>query len=227
MATIAFENETYQGADVSDAEKSLLLNQLYLNIVGESAVLLRLLRDNENRILAALSVAKDKLKVGFSGMYAGDGELGVRLIRPCDILRSTSATETPVNDWEVTFTAGANGWVGYGSSNGTAINIDRRIGTILLLGLELTSGASPVVEDWYPQLGGTTYPIQVVRHMWMADNQNLARIARIRPLMMYQGQTAYIQVRTRAAGVNQLVPLGLTFARGDYLRLLAPTTVLV
>lgn len=228
QTSVRFENESYPARPLSQPEQDLLLNQLYFNIVGESAVLQRLFRDNEQRVLAAAAVAKEKLNgLAFTGMYAGNGEMGMRMIRSCDILRTTGATETPNLDWEFTFSSGNDYWIGFGADNTTAINIDRRIGAIAVLGVALSSGASPVVEDIYPQLGSTTYPIQVVRHMWMADNINQVRIARIRPWLLYQGQTTLVQVRTRAAGVNQLVALGVTFGRGDYLGLLAPTTVQV
>ena len=225
MSTIYFENETYPGEALDANEQALLLNNLYANIAGESSLMLRLFRDNEAKILAAAQIAKDKLKVRFGGQLAGDGEFGLRLIRSLDILRTTGATETPNLDWEFTFASGSDYWIGFGTDNLTAANVDRRIGCIIVLGIAFTQGGSPVVEDVYPQIGGNVYPIQVIRHAWVADNPNGVRLARIRPWLLPQGQTALIQVRTRGAGANQLVLVGVTFARGDFMRLLAPTTV--
>lgn len=221
---VVFENEEYNGEELTEQEKTLLLNQLYGVLAAESSVLAALFKENEEKIIGAAEVAKDKFASPFKGLSASDTEFGLQLIRPNHVLRTTGATETNANDWSFTFTADADYWIGRDTNNTTAINIDRRL-LVMPLGVAFTQGATPIVEELLLQVGPTTYPVIVLRNSWLADNPNGVRFTRIRPMIWIPKQTVLGQVYSILAGINELVLVGLSFAMGDLLRAQAPTTV--
>lgn len=221
---------SYQGgrdlaSALSDEDRFILERDVFGTLGGEQGYLRKLFERNRVEVQAALAVAKFKIQATFRGISAGTSELGVRLIRAGDIMRTTGGTETPNNNWEFAFgTAGNNNFIGFGTSNGTAINIDKRI-LILVLGAMFTQGGSPVAEDFSWQIGGTTFPMEVIRHAWVSDNENRVRVAALRPKILSPKQTVYTQVRTSLVATNELVLVGLTFGLGSYLNLLAPSAV--
>lgn len=220
---VAFENESWYGEELDANEQAILLNQLYNVIGADQSALTALFRDNEAKILAAAAVAKLQNQANFTGMSASDRELGFQLTRPFHVLRTTGATETPVNDWSLAFTAAAsNSWIGYSTSNNTAINIDKRL-VILPLAVTFTSGLQPTVEELYFQLNATTYPVNVIRWAWLADNPNRVRYARIRPMIWPGKATVLVKYWARAAQTLEMVLVGLTFGTGDILRLTSST----
>lgn len=221
---------SYQGgrdnaAALSGEDRFLLERDVHGVIAAEAGYIRRLFERNRVEIEGALAVAKYKLQAPFRGISAGTSEIGVRVLRAADIMRTTGATETPNNDWTFAFaTAGNNNWIGFGTSNGTAINIDKRL-LVLVLAAMFTQGGAPIVEDMQWQIGGTTFPMEVVRHSWVADNDNRVRIAALRPKILGPKQTALVTTRTSFVGSNELVLLGLAFGLGNYLNLIAPASV--
>ena len=225
MPKVIFENEEFNGTALEAGEEALLQKQLYGFIASHSSFLEDLFRDNYANIVAGLQVAKTELGAApFRGMYAGDSELSMQLIRPGYVLRSTATTETPQNDWTFTFTSASDYWIGFSTNNTTAINIDKRA-CIIPLAVQWTQGGLPTVEEIYVQLGGTTYPVNVVRQGWGSDNINRVRTARIRPQIWRPKSRPLVQVNSISAASQELVLVGIAFVMGDLARTLAPSTV--
>ena len=220
---VAFENESWAGDELDVKEKTILLNQLYNVIGADSGALQSIFRDNEAKILSAAAVAKLQNNANFTGMSASDRELGFQMIRPFHVLRSTAGTETPTNTWARTFTVDGDYWIGQGTDNTTAINIDKRL-VVLPLAIAFTGGLQPTVEELLFQLNSTTYPVSVVRWAWQADNVNRIRYARIRPMIWPGKATVLGRNWSIAAQANvEMVLVGLTFGTGDILRLQSST----
>ena len=225
MPTVIFENEEFNGTALTVSEEALLQKQLYQFIASHNSFLEDLFKDNYANIVAGLQVAKTELgSAPFRGMYAGDSELSMQLIRPAYVLRTTGATETAANDWTFTFTTGNDYWIGFGTDNTTAINVDKRA-CVIPLAVTWTQGGLPTVEEIYVQLGGTSYPVNVIRHGWYADNPNQVRYARIRPQIWRPKSRPLVQVRSISAAVQEMVLVGIAFVMGDLARAQAPTTV--
>ena len=225
MSRVTFENEEFNGVDLTPAEEALLQKQLFGFLAGHSSFLEDLFKDSYPYIRAGLEVAKTELGgAPFRGMFGGDSELVMQLIRPAYVIRTTGATETADNTWSFTFTAGNDYWIGFGTDNTTAINIDKRA-CVVPLAVAWTQGGSPTVEELYVQLGGTAYPVNVVRHGWYADNINRVRYARIRPQIWRPKSRPLVQVRVLSASVQELVLVGIAFVMGDLARAQAPTTI--
>ena len=225
MAKVIFENEEFNGLDLAPEEETLLKKQLFGFIASHNSFLEDLFTDNYANIRAGLQVAKSELQAApFKGMFAGDSELAMQLIRPAYVTRTTDATETAANTWSFTFSAGNDYWLGFGTDNTTAINVDKRA-CLIPLAVAWTQGGLPTVEEVYVQLGGTSYPVNVIRHGWYADNLNRVRYARIRPQIWRPKSRPLVQVRVLSASVQELVLVGIAFVMGDLARAQAPTTI--
>ena len=224
MSKVVFSTKEYVGKDLTGEEEALLERHVKGFIGGESNYLRSLLNFNWQSIIGALQVAKEQFKQPFRGILATDSEIGVQLIRPGHVMRTTDTTETPANDWTFTFTADGDYWVGFGTNNTTAANIDKEL-LLLLLGVQFTQGNQPTVEELYIQIGETVYAPYVIRQAWQADNPNRVRAQRIHPLLIEPKQTLLVQTYSILAGTNELVLLGLAFGPGRFLRKTSYTAV--
>jgi hypothetical protein len=215
---VYFEGEEYTGLPLNPAGSDALDKSLRY-IADGNDFLTNLFRDERDVLLGALEVAKAELGgQEFTGLYASDAEIGMQLIRPGQVLRSTAATEAVVVDWTVTFTADGDYWIGFGTNNTTAINVDKRA-CVVPMGVWFTQGGLPTVEELYIQLGGTTYPVNVIRHAWLADNSNRIPACRIRPMIWKPKSRPLVQVYSISAATMEMVLVGVTFGLGDYIRI--------
>ena len=220
---VLFAGKVIDGEALESEEKQLLLSTVYDYLAADNSFLKELFKVNEGAILAAASVAKDRLDAPIRGMLAGDAEVGVQLIRPGHILRDTTTAETPINTWDSdsitsgAFAAGNDYWIGSGSANSTPVKISQYL-TLVIFGVMWTQGNAPTVEEIYLQIGSTTYAPFVVRPAWAGDNPNRIRAARFHPLLAEPRATILAQVRSSVAGRQELVLLGLAFGKGSYLR---------
>lgn len=224
MASIAFGNQTYTGIELTPSEEALLERQVAAYLAEGDGYMAELYAMNIQNIKLAAQVAKYKLDAPFAGMLASDAEVGLQRIRPGHILRDTTTAETCINTWlsnsieSGAFVAGADYFIGFGSSNDEAANIDKEA-CVLLLGAEFSQGVSPVVEELLVQVGNITYPVIVLRDAWAADNKNRRRATRFHPILLEPKATVLGQVYSRAASsVQELRLLGVTFGYGRYLR---------
>lgn len=217
MPRVIFENEGYNGDPLTPEELALLQNQVDTMLAARGSFYEELLKESFQKIAGALMVAKAYFKAPFTGMSAGDGEIGLQKVRSGHFRRTTAATETADNDWSFAFAAGNDYWAGFGANNTTAANIDKEL-CVLILGVVFTQGAQPVVEEMYWQVGGTTYPVEVIRDAWLADNDFGVRGIPIRPKLLVPKATVLTQTRQTLAGTNELVALGVTFGLGRILR---------
>jgi len=136
---VIWENDSYVGQSLTPDEVATLEDNVFNVIAKDSDDLTSLYRDNWGKIQGALQVAKDQLSATYGGFSASDGEIGVSMIRPGHLLRDANGTETAnFQNWTRTFTADGDYWIGYDATHTTAINVDSRIGAILILGVYFT-----------------------------------------------------------------------------------------
>jgi hypothetical protein len=225
---VQIEGKTWPGTPLDSFEIGMLERQV-ISPQGEIAfgntTLQALFMDNQALIKAACSVAKKAQgDVAYKGLWAGDTELGVSLILPEHVLRTTGATETPQLDWTFTFTADGDYWIGFGTDNDEAIHIDKRL-LVLVLGIQWTQAWSPITEKANFQVGQNTYPYQSVRQGWMGDNLQHVRFQRLRPMIWAPRDTVLSQTYQIAAGVQEMQLVGLSFPLGNLMSQQAVTTV--
>jgi len=214
---LTFAGRQVQMETLDTDENNIVVSTVRDYIVGGCDELSKLFNLNMEAILLAAGVAKDKLAQAIRGQIAGDNEIGLTHIRPGHVLRTTSTTETPVNTWSIGFTAGNQYWIGMGSTYATAMNISQYL-VVLAFGLMFTQGATPTIEEVFPQVGNTLYPGIVVRNSWLGDNNSKVRIARFHPILMEARQTSLWSVNALQTLTNEMVLLGVTFGPGRYLR---------
>lgn len=219
---IKFEGEVFTGLPASGLELAALDKSLKYIAYGND-FLTNLFRDEYDVLKGALQVAKAELGgQEFTGLFASDAEIGIQMIRPSHVLRTTGTTETVSNTWSATFTVDADYWIGFSTNNTTAINVDKRA-CVVPMGVWFTQGGNPTVEEIYVQLGGTTYPVNVIRHAWQADNGNRVRACRIRPMIWKPKSRPLVQIQSISPATQELVLVGVTFALGDYTRIQTPS----
>jgi len=219
---VIWENDSYVGQSLTPDEVATLEDNVFNVIAKDSDDLTSLYRDNWGKIQGALQVAKDQLSATYGGFSASDGEIGVSMIRPGHLLRDANTTETAdFQNWTRTFTADGDYWIGYDATHSTAINVDARIGAILILGVYFSQGNAVTVSNLYWQIGATTY----LREDLSSQGFSGQRLARIRPKLLEKKGTALVQTWSAAAGTQDMAAIGLTFATGAFLRLEDPTSV--
>lgn len=207
-----------EGVPLTAADRDILERDLYRGILGDQSVVIRRLFETQREVIAAaLAIAKNKMQASFAGAFASDTQIAVQLIRAPYLRRTTGATETPTTGWNFTFASGADDWIGFGSNNATAINVDKRL-CMALLGLQFTGNAQPVVEEIEPTRGGISFPAQVIRQAWYGDNETRQRLTSIRPIVLAPRDTFLVDVVTKAAEDQELVFLGVAFALGSLAR---------
>ena len=209
---VRFVGEECVGAALTGDEKRLLLHRVY-DLASGTLFIRETFKLNEEAIIGAAEVAKDKLNAAFNGTSA-DSQVGVQLIRPGHVLRTTAATETASNTWNFPFTAGADYWIGYGADNRAPVNVDKEL-LLLIMGVHFGQDSTPVVEELLIHVGETTYPLIVIRPAWAADD----RVTRFRPILAEPRQKVLGQTYSIAAGTNELALLGLTFGLERKLKL--------
>lgn len=213
-----FENEEMVGEPLSEDESALLQNHLFNVLAYGNDLLTALYQQNLDKIVGAAAVAKNQLSMRFGGAMPSDTEFGIQHIRPMHVLRTTATTETVDLDWTRTFTTDSDYWIGFGTNNTSAINVDKRA-VVLPLAVTFSQGTDPTVEEIYHQLNGTTYPVQVLRHSWMSANNPRVRYAAVRLGLWVGKATVLTQIYSIVAAQQQFVPLGVTFGSGAYLRI--------
>lgn len=221
---VVWENEKFVGESLTEAEAEILNHQVKNFLAAPGSFLNWLLAINMDRIRGAAEVAKAHLEAPFAGMSAGDSEIGLQLIRPSYIMRTTAATEAATNDWTFTLTDNGDYWLGYGTDNTTALNIDKRL-CLLWLGVAWSQGNAPRVEELLIQVGGTIYPVYNLRWGWQGDNQWNVRALPIRPILLPPKQTLLVQTWSLGASSQEMQVLGIAFGKGDLLRAANPTVI--
>ena len=222
--TIAWGTQTFQGAELEPQEEALLFRELGAFLAEGDSFLQELYDVNRENIKSALMVAKAKLDAKFGGLLCGDSQIGIQRIRAGHILRDTTAAETCINTWVSgsiatgAFTSATDYFLGYGTNNTSALNIDKEA-CVLILGAEFTAGVSPTVEELYLQVDATIFPVVVLRDAWAADNKHRRKATKFPPILCEPKSTVLGQVRSIAASsVQELRLLGVTFGKGRYLR---------
>lgn len=215
------------GDTVTLDDKKILQRDLYEGILGKTSAFLRnLFEEHRVEIESTLAILKKATGSRFAGAFASDNEIAVQLIRAPYLMRTTGATETPTATWSFAFASGADNFIGYATDNATAINIDKRL-ALCILGVQFTGNVGSVVDEVLWTHGNVNFPSQVIRHAWTGDNDFGVRAVGLRPVIVGPKDTLLAAVHTIAAQTNELVVLGVAFAKGDLARTAAASITTV
>jgi len=204
-----------------------LLNQNIVDVQEDqlpTGIVSSILRAKAQHLYAACMIARKKLDLSFTGFYAAPGELGWRHIKPCDIMRTTAATETPNDTWQFTFTANQDNWLGFAANNATTANIDKNI-CVCGVGL-CTPTANFEVEQLRFTIGNITFnPLQLKPIMSLADAPEGVRAIPMKTIMLTPKSTYSALSYSLVAHTCELIVVGVTYGDGKVLTDLTRTTV--
>ncbi|HIE41398.1 MAG TPA: hypothetical protein EYP80_01915 [Candidatus Aenigmarchaeota archaeon] len=186
-----------------------------------------ILRQKAAHILAGGMIAKKKIGGGltFGGYYANVGTLGWRHIKPIDVLRTTSTTETPYDSWSMSYSAGNSNYIGYGTNRATTINIDKNI-CVVPVGIGNKTVHNQVVEQMKFKVGDNDFkPVMLDPLLHFRDSGNNVPVMSMKTMIFPPRGKVFAQARASTDGSNQIVLLGVTFGDGGYLTDLTRTSV--
>lgn len=207
---------------MSEAELRILNNEFTAVVSGPRSNYGLMLLDNANAVLTLVRMAKKRIDGNpvFMGSMANHSQLGLMKIESQHIFRTTGTTETPKTQTAFSFTqtaeAGAStAWLGYGTSNASAVNIDKRA-ALLLCGLYSYS-PNPVIEKMIVTHGPTTYMPELVGPEFNTqDSPEGVAIARITPRYLMPKDTIKITTTNLDSGTQRIGFVGVTCATGSY-----------
>ncbi len=185
------------------------------------------LRQKAAHILAGGMIAKKKIGGGlsFGGYYANVGVLGWRHIKPIDVLRTTSTTETPYDSWSISYSAGNNNYIGYSTDRSTTINIDKNI-CVVPVAIGNKTVENQVIEQVKFKVGDNDFkPVMLDPMLHFIDSEFNMPVIPMKTMIFPPRGKIFAQARASASGTNQLVLVGVTFGDGGYLTDLTRTTV--
>lgn len=170
-------------------------------------------------LLQSAEVAKANFKSSFDGMNAGSGEFGWTLIRPEHLLGKASAAGA-INTitWKKTVTTSAlnsatNGWVDWIGTS-TSSNQVHKEALPVIIGLGNYSNA-PKSSAVKVETDERKYPVWYLETMKHSNGLNVFDIAK--PFKVLPEGKIYVQAKYDVSGIDELHPLGITFAKGTYL----------
>lgn len=185
-----------------------------------------LLREKVQHLYMACMASKVAIdgQLLFTGFYAKPGEMGWRHIKPCDVMRSTAGTETPVDTWEFAFANNDDYWIGWNTNNTTKIDVDKNI-CVCAIGLATSSANFNVEQVKFTQNTQEQNPIQLKPLMAMADAIEGKRVMGMKTLFAKARALLLAQSYSFAANTCELMLVGVTYGDGKYLTDFTKTSV--
>lgn len=212
------EGLTTEEEDVFNSEWSLLLNRHF-----RYREVMDVFEDHRDAILEAARIAKYELEATFGGQNARTNEFGWMPILPQHLLTSnvaiSSFAETTWNrnitTSDVTTvtdnTVGWKDWIGSASSNR---KLSKYV-TMIVIGF-FDPVPEPKVDGIMAKIKSTDYPQWYFGDLLAETDYHVMELTT--PFVVEKEQDFYLQTHCCSAGQDKLRPLGIMFAKGDYMR---------
>jgi hypothetical protein len=183
-----------------------------------------ILREKAAHIFVAGQVIKKAMGLTFDGYMAGSDKMGFRETKPCDIMRTSDATETPADTWSFSFSADEGNWIGYGTGYSNPVTIDKYIGICVVGVMNLSD--NQVVEQIKFKVGNVEFPPIILKPVvTVADMPDRVPAKRIPTVILKPRDTVFGKAYCSAAATNELVLIGVTYGKGSKLQPFHVTTV--
>jgi len=190
------------------------LNSLYAEL--DSSILKQAFSARADVIAKTATFAKAQLdgKV-FSGVNAGDNQIGFTPIRPGQI-RADPATGNAVNDWYYTpSSAGWNDWIGNGAGNDYSFGANQVSVVFGFVDQDVSSSVSALNVDRFGRnMDMLPYNLDDAR---LKDNSNSLTYQPLPTLIGQENDSVHIRLRNDRQAESQPRLLGFTFALGGFL----------
>jgi hypothetical protein len=179
--------------------------------------------DHRDAILETANIAKGELEADFGGANAKTNEFGWMPILPQHLLTGNNAIDAfSAVTWDrdittadvTTLTSGTMGWKDFiGSSSGNYKL--SRYGTMIVVGF-----ADPVevpkIDAILAKIKSADYPVWYFGDRLAETDYHVMELTE--PFVVEKEQEFYLQKHCLRAGRDSLRPLGIMYAKGDYMR---------
>jgi hypothetical protein len=182
---------------------------------------------------AAVMIGKESLAGVFKGIDGRGTELVFSAINAWHILRDQTATETPANAWNnflatqnAAWASGNNNWLGFGATNSTNANIDKRC-MVVIIGYAML-GVNRALQLVQLQVDTITFQPTILHpYMYLAPNQGRVPIVHAKTQVLAPKANYLGTVRADSAQVATIIALGMTIGQGSFMinRYLATVTL--
>lgn len=211
--------------DLTDDEKSIFNDEWSLLLTRHFRYreVMDIFEDHRDSILEAAKIAKYELDANFGGANARTNEFGWMPILPQHLLTGHEVIDsyadvtwdTYINTSDVVDTAlGGMGWKAWIGDSGTNYKLSKYC-TMIVVGF-----ADPVpvpkVDAILAKIKSTDYPVWYFGDRLAETDYHVMELTR--PFVVEREQEFYLQKHCIRAGRDSLRPLGIMYAKGDYMR---------
>ncbi len=210
--------EDYQKVDLIQTEDDLFENQWdkFVTKHFRSREFLDMFQDHKDAIKEACRVAKYQLEAPFGGANASTNQFGWGPILPNHLLATSAPTYATATWMQYITTANVTtrwiDWIGTSSSN---LKLTK-YGTMIIVGFADPEPGDGKIGAILAKIKGKDYPIWDFNDSMVDTDLKIYEL--VEPFIVEKEQEFYLQERADRAGVTQLRPVGVFFAKGDYMR---------
>jgi len=217
MAAETREGLTPEEEDIFNAEWSLMLTRHF-----RFREVMDVFEDHRDAILETAAIAKYELDASFGGANARTNEFGWMPILPQHLLAADAPSTYAHVSWDrnittanvIDTTLGGVGWQYW--LPGAAGNVKlSKYCTMIVVGF-FDPVPVPKVDAILAKIKATDYPIWYFGDRLAETDYHVIELTE--PFVVEKEQEFYLQTRCASAGKDKLRPLGIMYAKGDYMR---------
>lgn len=210
----------YQKQELTSQEDTLFENQWdkFLTRHFRAREVIDLFQDHKDVIKEAARVAKYQLEAPFGGANAETNQFGWLPILPNFLLTASGADPTyATSTWRKYITTAnvTDRWMtSYWGTPSANLKLTK-YGTMVVVGF-YDPVEVPKIGALLAKIKGKDYPIWDFGDSMLGTDYPIFEL--VEPFIVEKEQEFYIQARADRAGVTELRPLGVFYAKGDYMR---------
>ena len=173
-------------------------------------------QDHKENIKEACRIAKYQLESSFGGLNANTNEFGWMPIMPNFLLETVGTPTYATSTWKQYIstddvTTRWKNWIGSSDDN---LKVSK-YATLIMIAFADPSEL-PKIDGIQAKVKGKDYPIWYFGDMMRDTDQRVYELTA--PIVVEKEQEFYLQQLCGRAGVSELHPLGVYFAKGDHMR---------
>lgn len=182
--------------------------------------------DHRDAILETAAIAKYELEATFGGQNARTNEFGWMQILPQHLLSPADTTATPLDHshttWDREITTadvidtanGGVGWKNWIGTPGSNVKLSKYC-TMIVIGF-FDPVPIPKVDAILAKIKAVDYPVWYFGDRFAETDYHVMELTE--PFVVEKEQDFYLQTMCGRAGNDKLRPLGIMYAKGDYMR---------
>ena len=207
----------YQATELTSAENDLFESEwdAFVTKHFRSRETVDIFQDHKANIKEACRIAKYQLESSFGGLNANSNEFGWMPIMPNFLLATAAPTYATATWMKYITTANVTTrWIDWIGSSSTNLKLSK-YGTLIIIGFADPADVAKI-DAIQANVKGKEYPIWYFGEKMRDTDQKLYELTA--PIVVEKEQEFYLQILCGRAGVTELRPLGVYFAKGDHMR---------